>query len=132
MLGNWIDPAYLFNRNLGPFTSKIAWVALLGMFLAMFVAWYLKKKAVKNGDIFSKKASRRFFVVVWTMAWIGVVLWFFRQINVAYLSAPILFLVWAIIGLVWLFFVAKYWFKVVPERRGQLSSETLKKQYLPR
>lgn len=132
MLGNWLDPAYLFNRNLGPFTTKLAWFVLLGMFLAMFVAWLLKKRAIKSGDIFSKKATRRLFVVIWTMAWIGVVLWVLRQINVAYLSAPILFLLWAIVSLIWLAFIAKYWFGVVPRRRSQLSFETIKKQYLPR
>lgn len=132
MLGNWLDPAYLFNRNLGPFTSKLAWFVLFGMFLSMFLSWLIKRKAIKSGDVFSKKASRRLFTAIWTMAWIGVVLWALRQINVAYLSAPILFLLWAIVSLIWLAFIAKYWFKVVPARRSQLSNEVVKKQYLPR
>ncbi len=132
MLSNWIDPVYLFNRNLGPFTSKLAYLLLLGLFLAMFAAWFIKRKTVKDGDIFAKKASRRFFAAIWTMAIIGIFLWVFRQINVAYLSAPILFLVWFLITAVWLLLIAKYWFKVVPERRGKISGEVIKKQYLPR
>ena len=132
MLGNWLDPAYLFNRNLGPFTSPLAWLMLTALFLAMFVSWFIKRSALKSGDIFAKKAARRLFVFSWTMSWIGVVLWAFRQVNVAYLSAPVLFLLWAVISLVWLVFIAKYWLVVAPKRRRQLSSETIKKQYLPK
>lgn len=132
MLGNWLDPAYLFNRNLGPFTSQLAWLVLAAMFMAMVFVWLLKKKALKNGDIFAKKAARRLFVFVWTMGSIGMVLWVFRQINVAYLSAPALFLLWLIISLAWLGVIAKYWLRVVPRRRSQLSFEVIKKQYLPK
>ncbi len=98
----------------------------------MLIVWFTKKKALKTGDVFAKKAGRRLFVAIWTMAWIGVVLWVFRQINVAYLSMPVLFLLWLAIGLLWLGFIAKYWFTIVPKRRSQLSGEIIKKQYLPR
>lgn len=132
MIANWLDPVYLFNRNLGPFTSKLAYLVLAFFFLVMLASWLIKKKALKTGDIFAKKASRRFFVLVWTMGWIGAVLWAFRQINVAYLSAPILFLLWFMVGLVWLVFVAKYWLIDAPARRRKLSTEVVKKQYLPK
>jgi hypothetical protein len=78
-----------------------------------------------------KKAARRLFTLAWTMGWIGIFLWIFRQVGALYISAPILLLIWAIISLIWLVMILKYWFITVPRRRKQLNQEVGKKLYMP-
>lgn len=131
MITNLFSASYLFNRSLGPFTSPVAWVFLVGLVLLMAGSWFFDKKIASKKDIFVKKASSRFFTFSWTMAWIGIVLWVFRQINVLYLGAPIFLLVWLIISLVWLGFILNYWFRIVPKRRQNLLEEKKKNKYLP-
>jgi len=65
------------------------------------------------------------------MGSIGIVLYIFRQINVFYLSAPIIVLIWAIVFVIWLMLVLKYLFFVAPKRRKDLMQETGKREYLP-
>ena len=128
---NFLSPAYLLNRNLGPFTSGLAWLFLAGAVLVMALAWLIRYQLAKNRDIFAKKAAKRFFNLAWVMGWISVVLWTFREINVTYLSAPILLLAAGLIALIWLVFVLYYWLKVGPRRRAQLSQEKNRRRYLP-
>lgn len=128
---NLFSPSYLFNKNLGPFTSSLAWifVGLLG--LGLLVTLWLRLKVAKNKDIFAKKAIKKLFTLVWTMGWIGIILWTFRQINAQFVSAPFLLLIWALISVVWLGFVLWYWLKIAPDRRKRLALEASRKQYLP-
>ena len=128
---NLLSPGYLFQRNIGPFISPLASFFLLALVLGMLITLWLKVKFVKKKDIFAKKAARRLFSLVWTMGWIGIFLWLFRQINALYISAPIFLLIWAMISLVWLGMILNYWFRTVPRRRKQLNQETGKKLYLP-
>ena len=128
---NLFSPDYLFQRNLGPFTSNLAWFFLGLLGLGLLVTLWLRFKVAKNKDIFTKKVLKRFFTLVWTMGWVGIVLWTFRQVNAQYLSAPILLLIWALISAFWLVFVLRYWLKIVPDRRRRLALETSRKQYLP-
>ena len=122
---------YLFHRNLGPFTSNLAWIFLGVLAAAMLAALFLRVKTFKNRDIFGKKIIKKLFLLAWVMGLTGIFLWLFRQISVQYLSAPVLLLVWAVIAAVWLGFFLKYWLKTVPGRRKQLALETKRKQYLP-
>jgi len=128
---NLLSPTYLFNKNLGPFTSSLAWVFLGLLVLGLLVTLWLRLKVAKNKDIFTKKVIKRFFSLVWTMGWIGIILWMFRQVNAQFVSAPFLLLIWALISAVWLGFVLKYWLKTVPDRRKRLALEASRKQYLP-
>lgn len=127
----FFSPDYLFNKNLGPFTSNLAWYFLGGVLAAMAVTWLIRRKLVKNKDIFAKKAAKKLFQCVWVMGWITIVFWVLREINVMYLSAPVWLLLSATTGLIWLMFVAYYWLKTVPKRRAQLGQDGNKKRYLP-
>lgn len=128
---NFLSPGYLFNKNLGPFTSNLAWYFLGGVLAVMAATWLIRRKLVKNKDIFAKKAARKLWQSVWVMGWIIIVFWIFREINVMYLSAPVFLLASIATGLVWLMFVAYYWFKIVPKRRARLGQDGSKKRYLP-
>lgn len=128
---DFLSPAYLFNKNLGPFVSRLAWLFLGGVILVMIAAWLVRAKLVKSRDIFAKKTAKKFFNLTLTMGSLTVVLWGFRQTNVLYLSAPILLLAAALMALIWLGFVIYYWKITAPCRRAQLSQESQRRRYLP-
>src|SRR3989338_4300606 len=113
-----LSPQYLFNRNLGPFTSSLGWFFVYGLVALILLAAIIKKLAKKR-DKFAQKAARRFSALAWTMGLIGIILWAFRQINVFYLSAPILLVIWLVIVLVWLGFILRYILIKAPRRRKE-------------
>lgn len=127
----FISLAYLFNKNLGPFTSNLAWYFLGGILLLMIITWLIRFKLVKNKDIFAKKAAKKLFQVIWVMGWIMVFFWVFREINVMYLGAPVFLVLGGLVAIIWLVFVTFYWFKTVPNRRTQLGQQGNRKRYLP-
>ena len=124
-----LSPAYLFNKNHGPFTSNLASVFLwfnIGLLaLAILVKWFAKK-----GGKFAKKTASKFGSLAWTMGLLGIILYSFRQINVLYLSAPVFILIWGIVVVMWLMLVLNYRFNTVPERRKQVSREQGDRDYL--
>lgn len=126
-----LSPEYLFHRNLGPFTSVLAWYLLAGIVAIMAVAFVFRLKLAKNKDSLSRKTAQKFFNLTWTMGSLGLILWIFRQINAFYISAPILWLIWLLAGAVWLGVVLNYVFRIVPRRRQEIMRETGKKSYLP-
>ena len=125
-----LSSQYLFNRNLGPFQSELAWyfigLVLVGMAGALVFRIMTKKK-----DIFWQKSAKKLFSCVWTTGMVAIILWVFRQISVLYLSAPILLLLLLVCSLVWLLFVFWYMFVTAPRRRRQLMQEGAKKSYIP-
>jgi len=121
---------YLFNQYPGAFTSVLAYYLLGGIILIMLVAVVLKMSAKKR-DTFAQKSASKLFSLAWTMGWIGIILWIFRQINVFYLSAPIFWLIWLATGLFWGVFVFRYRFFIVPKRRAEIREAKSKKDYLP-
>lgn len=127
----FFSPRHLFARNLPPFSPNIARFSLILLLILMAFALVYRWRLVKNKDIFAKKAAKRFFGLAWTMGIIGLFLWIFRQVRVAYLSSPLFVFLWFIIFLVWIGFWLNYWLRTAPARRRQLAQEAAKKAYLP-
>lgn len=125
-----LSPDYLFHKNLGPFTSSLAWFFVYGLVGLIVLAAIIKRQAKKR-DKFSQKAAARFSALAWTMGLIGIILWAFRQINVFYLSAPVLLLVWLVTTLVWAAFIGHYLFIKAPRRRREIAAQNRKEVYLP-
>lgn len=121
---------YLFNKALGPFNSTLAWVFLFGL-VGMVVLSVLFSASTKQKDIFWRKSAKKFSSFAWTMSLLGLILWLFRQVNVLYLSAPVLLLAWLVIALVWFAGILYYLFIKAPKRRAQLMVESKKKTYIP-
>lgn len=127
---NFLSPAYLLNRSLGPSQSKIAYIFAGFCVLIIFFAVILSKLA-KNKDLFAKKTAQKFSSFAWTMGLIGIILYTFRQINVLYLSAPVFVLIWGVALVVWLFFIIRYRIFIVPKRRKTLFEQGKKREYIP-
>lgn len=124
-------PRHLFARNLPPFSPNIARFSLIFLLALLAFSLLWRWQLVKNKDIFAKKAAKRFFGLAWTMGIIGLFLWVFRQVRVAYLSSPFFVLLWFFVLLVWIGFWLNYWLRTVPARRRHLAQESAKKAYLP-
>ena len=124
------SPQYILNRNLGPFTSNLAWFFVYGLVGLIILAIILKKLAKKR-DKFTKRAAAKYSALAWTMGMIGIILWAFRQINVFYLSAPVLLVVWLAIVLVWLGFILHYVFVRAPRRRREIARQAQNRIYSP-
>ena len=124
------SPQYLFNRNLGPFTSNLAWVFVYGL-VGLIILVIILKKLAKKRDKFAQKAAAKFSALAWTMGLVGIILWSFRQINVFYLSAPVLLLIWLIISLIWFCFILHYALVRAPRRRREIARQAQNRTYLP-
>ncbi|OIO48273.1 MAG: hypothetical protein AUJ34_03435 [Parcubacteria group bacterium CG1_02_41_12] len=124
------SPEYLFNKNLGPYQSNIG-TLFAGFNVLIIVLAIILRRLAKEKDLFIKKAVQKYGSWAWTMGAIGIILYIFRQINVMYLSAPIIVLIWAIIAIIWLILVLKYRIITVPKRRKDLMIEKGKRDYLP-
>jgi hypothetical protein len=120
---------YLFARNLGPFTSDLAYI-FLGINIFLIVTAIIISKLAKKRDLLAQKVAARYRNFAWTMGLIGIILYTFREINVLYLSAPIIILLWLIIAIIWFGFVLKYKLFVVPKRRSTIQSQESKQEYL--
>ncbi len=130
-LTHLLSPEYLFHRNLGPFTSVLAWYLFAGIILVMAAALIFRLKLAKSSDTLTRKTTRKLFSFSWTMGSIGLILWIFRQINAFYISAPIFWVIWLVVGAVWLGTVLNYAFRVAPRRRSEILANVGKKSYLP-
>ncbi|MBU2575652.1 hypothetical protein KKF64_00980 [Patescibacteria group bacterium] len=125
-----LSPAYLFHKSLGPFQSNLAYIFAVFNVLLILIA-IISRRLAKNKDLFAKKAVQKYGAFAWTMGSIGIILYIFRQINVLYLSAPIIVLIWLVILIIWLILVLKYRFFVVPIRRKDLMQDKGKREYIP-
>ena len=96
-----LSPSYLFNKNLGAFQSNLAYI-FAGFNIVLIIIAIICRRLAKKGDLFARKAAQKYGSFAWTMGAIGIILYVFRQINVFYISAPILVLIWAIVLIIWL------------------------------
>ena len=125
-----LSPAYLFNKNHGPFTSDLA-VLFIGFDVGLIILAIIIRRLAKKSDIFGKKAAHKFGNLAWTMGAIGIILYIFRQINILYLSAPFVILVWLAVLIIWLILVINYRYRIVPKRRHAIKTGSQKDEYIP-
>jgi hypothetical protein len=131
-LKNLLSFKYWFNLTPEPFLSftlnalYIFFGALLILGLAArVVAGRMKQNAVL------KKSYEKFYHLLATMGVFGLILLFFRQQQVVFLSAPFWLIIWLIVLLVWLAFVLRYVLVKAPKLREQMALKNELKKYLP-
>jgi O-antigen/teichoic acid export membrane protein len=127
---NLLSPSYLFHRNLSPFSPSFAWT-FIGILVLLMVLSYFYFRLAKNRDVFMRKFSVKLVALSFTMGIIGILLVLVRQINVLYLSAPILLLFWLIVFIIWALVILNYRFRTVPKRKKDLMQESGQRNYIP-
>lgn len=107
---------------------------LLKIFGALLVLALIIKiiSKITKGDSFSKQLWHKYFVFLLTMSLSGLFLVWFRYERAYFLSARFWLLVWLIGFIVWLFYILKYQFKVMPQARAQLQKTQEFNKYLPK
>jgi len=125
------DLKFIFNPGLGSMTGIFSWLlyVICGIFLlAALVSWLIYKKETRQPNNLPKvklwwKLVEYFFYV----GLIGLILVFFRQQKVYFLSMPFFFYLWVLTLLVWGDFILR-WVKLRMRRLEQEIREKKEKE----
>ena len=131
-MNNLLTLHYWFNLSPGPWLDEYLKIvyAVFGLLIILgLMAWMFVGKNKKN----------KLIVAVWhkiqqaslTIGISGLLLIFFRQQRVYFLSMPFLMLLLVIGAIVWIYFIYKYIVKILPEKKEELKKRKEKEKYLP-
>lgn len=129
---NFFTPSYVFNQNPGPFIHNY------GKYLMIFFAVFVVAGAVayaasikKQYSPLVRKSIAKISNFLLTIGIVTILLVFCREESVLFFSMPFLLYLWFILALVWLFFLYKYFFKTIPQRKKEIAERKEKEKYLP-
>ena len=80
----------------------------------------------------TRNIFEKFYYLLATMGFAGLLLIFFRSAGAYFLGAPFWLLVWFIVFLVWLYFVLRYVFIKVPKLKEEIEMKRELEKYLPK
>jgi len=128
----FFNPDRLFH--LRPSVDEGTIYFLLIFFGVLIIAAIIVKiiQSVKKQEQFLDKLYSKYFYWLLVMGLVGEVLVWFRAERVHILSARFWLAIWLVGLLVWLYFILRYQFKVVPKAKEQLDQRQTFNQYLPR
>jgi len=107
----------------------LAQKCFIGLLLVLIVLSVLTIIAKSRGGIY-KGFFKRLYGFSLSNFLIGLIFFFFNYEMVPFFSARFWLAIWAIVMLVWLFFILKK-LKVIPVQKKQLEKENELKKYLP-
>lgn len=130
-LNYFFSPTHLFSLR-PPALHNRAMLILALVFGALLLAGLaIKFMLPKVKDALKIKGWRRLIHLCLTLGLLGFVYLFFGWQGVALLSSRFWLLVLLAVFLVWLFFIAKYFFLTVPKLRKEIDRKKKFSQYLP-
>lgn len=128
---NLIKLDYWFSQ---PFTARglTLWL-LVGVFLLLIVkGLVLKIVSQYKDDKFKKLFFKRFGSFDITMGFFGLMWMFFRQERVAFLAWRFWMLLWSIVAIIWIYRLARYVIKRIPEIKAEEEKRVSIEKYLPK
>ncbi|OGG87365.1 hypothetical protein A3B87_01345 [Candidatus Kuenenbacteria bacterium RIFCSPHIGHO2_02_FULL_39_13] len=129
---NLLKLSYWFNPNPGQWIEgnlKIVYAVFVLLIVVGLIAWLFVGKNKDNKLM--AKFWQRVKNACLTVGIIGLALIFCRQQRIYFLSMPFLILLNAVGGIVWAYFIARYIFKTVPEKKREIAEKKEKEKYLP-
>lgn len=127
----FFNPSHLLTLR-PPIMSTRAVIILAVTFGAMILAAILSTiMAKKTKDGLRIKALRRLTTAGWTMGIIGLVYLFFAAEGVVLLSARFFLIIIAMVTVVWLGFILRYWVVALPRTRAEIDQKRQFNKYLP-
>ena len=128
----FFNPSRLFHMR--PSIDEGTIYFLLIVFGALIIAAIIVKiiQSVKKQEQFLNKLYSKYFYCLLVMGVLGEIAVWFRIERVNILSARYWLLIWFVGLVIWLYYVLKYQFKVVPKAREQLTQRQTFDQYLPK
>ncbi len=131
-MSNLLTLHYWFNLSPGPWLDEYLKIvyAIFGLLIILgLIAWMFAGKNKKTKLVFSvwhkvQQASL-------TIGISGLLLIFFRQQRIYFLSMPFLMLLLVIGAIVWAYFIYNYIVKILPVKKEELKKRKEKEKYLP-
>ncbi len=131
-LTNWFDLSYWFNSYPGPlagiFLSLIWWFIVLAV-VASLGLWCWRR--LGRLDSLTGQIIGRWFNFTLTMAVLVAIALFFSQTETPVLGSRWWFLLWLIVGVIWLARLLIYLLRTVPKQKEQRASRQAQTKYLP-
>ncbi len=131
-LTNWFDLSYWFNSYPGPlagvFLSLIWWFIVLAA-AASLGLWCWRR--LGSQDKIIKQIISRAFNFTLTMAILVGVTLFFSQTETPVLGSRFWFLLWLVVGAMWLARLLVYLLRTVPKQKEQRAGRQARTKYLP-
>jgi hypothetical protein len=131
-MSNLLTLSYWFNLNPGAWVqTNLRVISVLFGLLVIFgiMAWFFINKNKENKLV--QKFWKKVQGASLTIGFVGLLLIFFRQQRVVFLSMPFLLLLNVVGGAVWAYFIFRYITKVVPEKKKMIEEKKAKDKYLP-
>ncbi|MBI5733757.1 MAG: hypothetical protein HY973_02320 [Candidatus Kerfeldbacteria bacterium] len=130
-LKNWFDLSYWFNSYPGPlagvFLSFVWWFVILAL-VASLGLWGWRRFG--RGDKLTEQIIGRVFSFTLTMAILVGVTLFFSQTETPVLGSRFWFLLWLVVGAIWLARLLVYLLRTVPKQKKQRASRQAQTKYL--
>lgn len=129
-MGNLLTIRFWFNfrpESLTPIFQEFFIISLVFLLLLSLILAYIKSKQKKN--LYGKFWSSLYYFCLTNLI-IGAFLLFFNYEMVPFLSSRFWFLLWAILVVVWLFFIYKILIEI-PKKKARLEKEKEFKKYIP-
>ena len=132
-MGNLLKLSYWFNPMPGPFLDeylKVVYIFFGLLVIGGLIAWLFMGR--NKGNRLIAKFWRRVRAACLTIGIVGLLLIFFREQRVSYVSLPFLLVLDIGGGLVWAWVILKYVVKEVPVKKEEIEKEKQKEKYLPK
>ncbi|HTX87091.1 MAG TPA: hypothetical protein VMC41_03425 [Candidatus Nanoarchaeia archaeon] len=127
-MSNLLTVQFWFNQSPGPLINSSRYILLgsIGFFiLAALIAFFLKKRR----DFYQPFWGKLMISFI-ANAIIGVLLYFFSQQMIPFLSARLWFLLWGIGFAAWMILIIAY-VKQLPAKRKKFLAEREYQKYIP-
>lgn len=129
-----LDPKFIFNpglSSLSPGFAKIAYITFGLCLVLAIVAYLIKREQEKKKNLPLAKLWQKLNLLFLTLGIVGLLLLFFRQQHVYFLSMPFLWYLLLLGIIVWVVFIIR-WVKTRMKKIQQEIKEKQEKQkYLP-
>lgn len=127
----FFNPSHLFSLRptIIQWRAIIILVAIFGLLITVGIVSKVMAAKIKDG--LKVKAWRRLYYLTLTIGILGFVYLFFAWQGVALLASRFWLLIIFLTAIVWLGFIAKYWFLEIPKLRREIQQKRNFEKYIP-
>lgn len=128
-----VNPKFIFNPGLAPMTSAFAWIfyILFGLFLVLSLASYIVAR--KNDKKNNKPLARLWHKLNDAFLYLGLsglIILFFRQQNIYFLSMPFFTYLWFIWTIIWFYLIWRWTTTRMTKMKQEIEERKEKEKYL--
>ncbi len=113
---------------LSPLAAKLLSLAVIFFIIGAFVLGSLVKRRLHKA--YWRPIWQHFYYLFITNSIVGVFVWFFMYEAVPFFSARFWFLLWALVNLIWFYFIGRAFWRL-PQRKREYEKIREFKKYLP-